>query len=352
MAILAAYPHARTLRVAVWDGLLCETATFPLSATCDEIIAKQIVPWLATFNITGQDLQFIVTNGRIKAESPSGIYVLTDAILDSGFSRALAAYFDLPVYVVDPTTEAECFPHALITGAPMIKRECAPDSFVFKYLVRQEANGRNWNLTEKQFIVAHLGEEHQLGAVVGMNVVDSLTSLDEGPFALNHSGGLPFDGVIDLCMSTEDRGWVLRVLNEEGGLYGYLGLKDVPALFANDSVQTASIREALVYQIAKEIGALATVLKGQVHAIILAGELGGYEPFVQEMRQRIGYLGPISVYPENQGLQALLAGAQRVLNQEPIRNLTQRSVLHGIRQSKAQSTGWTKAEYGSGLGSR
>ena len=63
MAILAVYPHARTLQVAAWDEALCEIAIFPLSACSDGIIEQQLLPWLKTFINTSQDLQFIVTSG-------------------------------------------------------------------------------------------------------------------------------------------------------------------------------------------------------------------------------------------------------------------------------------------------
>ena len=113
----------------------------------------------------------------------------------------------------------------------------------------------------------HLDEVHQLGAVVGTKVVDCLTSLEEGPFALRQSGGLPFDGVLELCSQHQGREEVLDALNQNGGLHGYLGLERLEDLFDLQGEQADLVRQALVYQIAKEIGALAAVLEGKVDAV-------------------------------------------------------------------------------------
>ena len=300
MAILAFYPHARTLQVAAWDGARCETVIFPLPAGANGFLEQQLMPWLKSFQITSEDLQFIVTTEHT-----------------SEFSTTLGKYLGISTYTIDSAFPNECPPLALVTGTPALERRCVVDTFIFKYLVRLEAHNQGLDLAEKGFIVAHLDEENQLGALLGTSVLDALTSFDEGPFALRQSGALPFDSVLDLCMAANGKDEVLTVLHEEGGLAGYLGVQSLEDLWACLGQRADSIVEALVYQISKEIGAFATVLKGKVHAILLGGELTRHEPFIQALRKRIGFVAPISVYPGNQGLPALIAGAERILEQNP-----------------------------------
>jgi butyrate kinase len=114
----------------------------------------------------------------------------------------------------------------------------------------------------------------------------------------------------------------LKTLSVEGGLRGYLGLERLADLFTAQGEQAALVRDALVYQVAKEIGALAAVLAGQVDAIICGGELAKVEPCMVELRRRVAFIAPISAVPGNQGLAALLAGAGRILAKEPIVNLS------------------------------
>ena len=295
MAILAIYRHSRTLQVAMWDGLRCETGVFPLPATGDGTTRQQLMSWLGAFPVTSEDLQFIVTSER-----------------ELEFTTSLATYLGIPTYTIDPTTPNEYPPVTSVTGTPVLERGCTADAFIFKYVVRQEAHHKGLNLSDQGFIVAHLDEENQLGALRGTNMLDSLTSFDEGPFALRQSGALPFDSVLDLCIAAGGREEALELLHGQGGLAGYLDLQNLEDLWACHGERADMIREALVYQISKEIGALATVLKGNVHTILLAGELTKHEPFVEALTKRIGFVAPISVYPGNQGLPALLAGASRI----------------------------------------
>jgi butyrate kinase len=329
MAVLAVYLHGRTLHVGVGGMEVSAATSFPLpSSDFEPAVSEQVLPWLEAAGVARENLEFIVTSGVLKEDLPSGIYRLdADSALEPEWGgrelcTVLASHLSTPIYLIDPASRGECHPHARVTGTPAIQRTCSADHFLFKYLARQEAAKRDLRHSEGRFIVAHLDEVHQLGAVVGTKVVDCLSSADEGPFALYHSGGLPFDGVLELCSSHPQRQEVLKTLSVEGGLRGYLGLERLADLLTAQGEQAALVRDALVYQVAKEIGALAAVLAGQVDAIICGGELAKVEPFMVELRRRVAFMAPISAVPGNQGLAALLAGAGRILAKEPIVNLS------------------------------
>ncbi len=300
MAILAVHPQKEDLRVAVWDGVRFETTTIRLPKVSGsyENMEEQLIAWLGLVHFTTEDLLCIVAGDSVQQ-----------------FTISLAQRLGLPVYDIDPATPSECWPVYRVTGSPVLERTCMADTFVLKYLIRQEIAHRGPEGSEDQFIVAHLDGECQFGALRGLEFVDVLTSFDEGPFALHHSGGLPFDGVLDLCMAASSREEALYRLHAEGGLVGYLGLHNLDELWTSQHAEADSIREALIYQISKEIGALATVFDGKVTSIVLAGQLTTHEPFVEALRKRIGFVAPISIYPGNQVNQALLAGAQRMLDE-------------------------------------
>ena len=69
-----------------------------------------------------------------------------------------------------------------------------------------------------------------------------------------------------------------------------------------------------MYQIAKEIGACAVVLKGNIDAIILTGGMARSERLIDTLRPYIEFLGPIVVLPGELELEALAAGVKRVLD--------------------------------------
>lgn len=291
MAILAIDPRMGTLQVAVSDGNRYETSTFPLPSIEDTVLEEQLLSWLEALEVKRGTIQRII--------APNRHLELSDKL-----SRVLNA----PVRIMDQAHLSGSY--ACVTGTPWLERRCLAETFIFTYLVKQESRMRSIALDEGRFIVAHLDERHQLGALCGQEALDVLTSLDEGPFALRESGGLPFDRVLDLCMEGNSRDEVLHILQEKGGLAGYLGLKNLEELWICKAEGADLIREALIYQIAKEIGALATVLEGDVDSIILSGDLTKYKPFVSALRERIDFIAHVSVHPGNQTLSALLADAQ------------------------------------------
>jgi butyrate kinase len=72
----------------------------------------------------------------------------------------------------------------------------------------------------------------------------------------------------------------------------------------------------MAYQIAKEIGAMATVLAGNVDAIVLTGGLASSAQLVEWISKRVQFIAPIKVYPGEDELRSLALGALRVLREE------------------------------------
>jgi butyrate kinase len=104
-----------------------------------------------------------------------------------------------------------------------------------------------------------------------------------------------------------------------GGLVAYLGTNsavEVEKRIAGGDQQVRGVYEAMAYQIAKEIGAMATVLDGRLHAIVLAGGLAASAMLVEWIRQRVEFLAPVVVYPGEDEMGALAAAALRVIRGE------------------------------------
>jgi len=76
--------------------------------------------------------------------------------------------------------------------------------------------------------------------------------------------------------------------------------------------------EAMCYQIAKEIGAMATVLKGQVEAIIVTGGVAFNEEVIDEIGKRVNFIAKIISYPGEFEMEALAYSALRVLKGEEV----------------------------------
>jgi butyrate kinase len=142
----------------------------------------------------------------------------------------------------------------------------------------------------------------------------------DGPFSPERTGGLPLQQFITLCFSgTYPEPQVRSLVMGQGGLTAYLGTNsamEVEQRIARGDDAAREVYEAMAYQIAKEIGAMATVLEGKIDAIILTGGLASSNMLVKWIGGRVRFLGRTLVYPGEHELQALALGALRVLRGE------------------------------------
>jgi butyrate kinase len=73
----------------------------------------------------------------------------------------------------------------------------------------------------------------------------------------------------------------------------------------NGDEKARLVYEAMAYQVSKEIGACATVLKGNVDAILLSGGLAYDMQFVEWIKERVEFIAQIFIYPGQDEMQAL-----------------------------------------------
>lgn len=105
----------------------------------------------------------------------------------------------------------------------------------------------------------------------------------------------------------------------EGGLAAYLGTNSAQVVEQRISEGDSCAREvyeAMAYQIAKEIGSMAPVLSGVVHAIVLTGGLASSSILVPQITGRVNFIAPVLVYPGEDEVRALALAALRVLRAE------------------------------------
>ena len=141
-----------------------------------------------------------------------------------------------------------------------------------------------------------------------------------GPFSTKRTGGLPLQDFITLCFSGQQaEADVRRMVMGAGGLVAYLGTNDasqVEQRIKQGDSQAEEVYQAMSYQIAKEIGAMATVLSGQVDAIVLTGGLSKSEMLTEWVSERVLFMAPVVVIPGEYEMEALALGVLRVLRGE------------------------------------
>jgi butyrate kinase len=220
-------------------------------------------------------------------------------------------------YVVDPPTVDEWQDCARLSGLPLVPRTSVGHALNTKAVARRFATEVGRDYASLRLIVVHMGSgitvsAHRMGKMIDNN------SPQEGPFGPDRTGSLPVQKLIALCCSgTYNAKQLDRMAFGEGGLFAYLGTRDlrmVERRIAQGDAEAAAVHAAMVYQIAKEAGAMAAVLEGKVDAILLTGGMAFSERVVASLRAMLEWIAPIHVYPGEDELRALADGVFRVLD--------------------------------------
>lgn len=233
----------------------------------------------------------------------------------------IAKTADGRAFIVDPVVVDELQDVARISGLKEIERKSILHALNQKAVARRYAREQNVKYSDLNLIVAHLGGGISVGAHKKGRVVDVGNALDgEGAFSPERSGGLPVGDLIKLCFSgkhTLDE--VKKMIKGNGGLVSYLGTNDareVVKRIKEGDEYAELIFKAMAYQVAKDIGASAAVLKGDVDQVIITGGIAYDDMFTGWIKEMVSYISGVTIYPGEDELQALAEGGLRVLNNE------------------------------------
>jgi butyrate kinase len=283
-----------------------------------------------------ESIDAVVGRGGLVKPIESGVYRVNDRMLSDLEDSAAALHasmlggviaheigikYGIPAYVVDPIVVDELDQNARLTGFPGIERKSIFHALNQKAVARKCAKDMGVPYENCRFIVAHMGGgisvgAHRYGRVVDVN--DALSG--EGAFTPERTGSLPALPLIDLCFSgVYTKQELVDRITKKGGMMAYLGTNDLRKcenMIKEGDEHAALVFESMAYQVSKEIGAMSTVLDGKVDAIILTGGLAYSNQFTGSIRQKVGLIAPVKVYPGEDEMNALVSGALRVLRGE------------------------------------
>jgi butyrate kinase len=251
-----------------------------------------------------------IEKGNMSGEHISNIGAL--------LAMGVAKKFGVPAYIADPVSVDEFEPLARVSGIPQIPRDALQHALNIKSVIRRFSSETGKNPEDINLVVAHLGSGISVCPIKKGKIVDANNAIQEGPFSPQRSGGLPVNHLVDLCFSGEyTQAEIKKLLVGNGGLTAYLGtgnLKEIVTRIEKENDTKAEFYlEAMAYQIAKEIGAMATVVKGNVEAIIITGNAAYVDMLVNLIKERVKFVAPVYVFPGSDEMQALAENALRVL---------------------------------------
>jgi len=347
--ILIIYPQEKSTKIAVYRSIDLifykiikhkndEMSSFQKIAEQLEYRKNAILHELSDNDVELKHIDIIVARGGLLKPVKSGVYIVNDkmkndllegvqgehainlgGLLASEIAKLTTA---AKAYIADPVVVDELDDVARISGHPMFERKSVFHAANHKYIARKYAQSINQMYEDLNLIIAHMGgggvsvAAHKNGKVIDVNQAFD----GDGPFALTRSGTLPAGDLVRFCFSgkyTQDE--VLKMLTHSGGLLAYIGTDNVVELerrIRNDDKKAIFIADAMSYQIAKEIGAMFTVLSGNVDAIILSGEFFHCKCFTQHLLHRIEKISKIVLFPTVNDMDSLSFSAEMIMNNE------------------------------------
>lgn len=281
-----------------------------------------------------EDFDAVCGRGGLYRPIPSGTYAVSDRVmqdveqapygehpsnLGAYLARRIGDLVGIPAFFVDPVCVDEMTEMAHVSGFAEFRRLSQFHALNQKSVGRKAARQLGKSYEEARLIVCHLGGGVSVAAHDHGRVVDVFNVKDEGAMGMDRGGGLPVNQLIDYCYAGRSREEVKRTLGRRSGMLSYVGTTDFREICARvvsgDERFTAAYR-ALVYQLAKDIGAMAAVLHFEVDAIVYTGGMAYEQFFCDDITAYVGRLAPVLRFPGEEEMQALAEGALRVLHGE------------------------------------
>ena len=279
-----------------------------------------------------RDLSAVIGRGGLIRPVVAGVYEVNSRMrydlrnarmkhacnLGGLLAAQIAHMAGVKAYIADPPVVDEMEDVARITGMPMCQRKSIFHALNQKATARLHCKRAGFDYEEVNLIVAHMGGGISVAAHRRGKIIDVNNALDgDGPFAPDRAGSIPSSELIKACFSGKySKEELLKFVSSKGGLVAYLGTNSVIQVMeriTQGDQRARKVLDAMCYNISKQIGAMAATLCGDVQGILLTGGIAYNEPVVEYIRQRCGFIAPVTVYPGENELEALVQNALVVL---------------------------------------
>lgn len=270
----------------------------------------------------------IIARGGLVKPTPSGVYRLDSKLIHdletSDLEHAcnlggliadrLGRQIGCPSYIADPEVVDEMIPEARITGIRLIRRRSVFHALNTKAVARRYAWSIGRRYEDLNLILVHLGGGISVGAHRKGKVIDVNNALNgDGPFSPERAGTVPADQLVELCFSGRyTQREIKRMLNGKGGLAALVNTTDVAKVAEKAERGREPYKlalDAMLYNVAKDVGARAVALRGKVDAIIITGGIAHSEYCIKGLSKWIEWIAPIVVRAGEDELDALAFNA-------------------------------------------
>lgn len=342
MRVLVINPGATSTKVAVFSGgnalhqstiehSYSELKAFGHVNEQIELRLAAVTDWLGHAGVPLDSIDGFAGRGGLIRHVESGTYEINETAvrdaLDGGgrqhpanlgivLADRLAKKTGKKAFFTDPVSTDEWPDFVHLSGFEPVPRACFFHALNQKAMAKEAAKRLGRPYEELRLVVLHLGggisvAAHRLG-----RVVDVFNVMDEGGFALNRSGSIPVVGLIDYCFSGKSEAEIRKAVQTQGGFLSYLGTQDfreIEARILAGDEEANRVYRAFIWQLVKDVGAMAGVLDFAVDAVVLTGGMANSPMLQNDLNARLETLAPVLILPGEREMEALAEGAESAL---------------------------------------
>ncbi len=311
---------------------------------------KVIEDFLKKHSYTLKDIDLFIGRGGCAYSQPSGVMEIDkrlyeDTKEDKGGSDhpaklgvMLAYEFSMEygkrAFTVDPTNVDELDDIARITGIKGVYKRAQSHVLNQKGIAREHAAKIGKRYEDCSFIVCHIDGGITISAHKDGKMIDGTEGAGgDGPFTPTRLGSIPIMETA-IYAETHEKGELEAMCSRKGGFVSHFGTSNsdkVHKLVEEGDEHAAIVWHAMIYQIEKEIGAMAAVLKGKVDAILLTGGLVRFNDITESIEKDSSWIAPVFVYPGEVEQEALCYSTLDALEgKRPLNKYTGEPVFKGF----------------------
>ena len=310
-----------------------------------------IEDFMARHDLKLSDMDAFVGRGGSAYPQPSGVMEIDDRLvadtaagvggsdhpakLGVMLAYELCREFGGKMYTLNPTNVDELCDYARPTGIAGLYRRAQTHVLNQKGIAAIHAKPLGKRYEDCNFIVSHIDGGITVTAHCRGKMIDSTEGAGgDGPFTPTRLGSIPVMEVLTYLEAGHTTDEVKTMLSRSGGFVSHFGTSNsdtIHAMVASGDRKAAVIWNTMIYQLCKSIGAMAAVLEGKVDGILLTGGLVRFDDIVEGIKQRCGWIAPVTVYPGECEQEALAEAALEVLRgQKTARRYTGEPVFQGF----------------------
>ncbi|MFI3266237.1 MAG: butyrate kinase [Rikenellaceae bacterium] len=354
MKILVINPGSTSTKIALYDDLeqlVEKTIRYSEDELKDfsnvieqfDFRKKSVIDTINNQGYTLNDIDAVIGRGGIIKPIDSGIYLVNEQLKEdlrtspqmhaSNLGGLIASQIaskvskikntDIPAYIADPVVVDEMQDVARITGLPQLQRKAIFHALNQKAVAHRHADTVARKYEDMNIIVAHLGGGVSIGAHKKGRIIDVNNALDgEGPFSPERAGSLPSGDLVRMCFSGEyTQQEVEKMLCGHGGFMAHVGSNDTRSIreeALGGHPEYTLLMDAMAYNVAKSIGAMAAVLCGEVDAIIITGGVAYGQMTCDYITRMVEFIAPVIIMAGEDEMTALAENVVRANNNPSI----------------------------------